>query len=428
LRLLTRPDASSGPLDMRTQFRCITLFVLLCTIAPLQGADDPTPQIDLQKLDPHRILFENSYMTQPNSFYYFHNMDRLGFRLDWVRKPEQAFPLKEAAEPFQVSYTYRGVPYKLEDYYRRSSVLGVLVLHDDQIITETYFHGADAHSRFLSNSVAKSILSVLIGVAINEGKIESVEDPVEKYLPYLATSGYHGVKIKDALHMATGIKFDEDYLRPDADIHRLAAALIRGDESFQDLAASLRAKAKPDTRFEYQSINTEVLGLVLERVTGKPLNDYAEEKLWRKIGPESDAFFYRGVKQLNTCAFGCFNATLRDYARFGLMAMRGGQLGSEQVVPESWIRESTTPDAPYLQPKPNKKNDVTRIGYQYQWWIPYGHDRAFVAMGIYGQMIYVNPAKRVVIVQSSAWKEPDTDAQWDESLKCFEAIAAKVAQ
>ena len=407
----------------------ILALVVLSSVVSLSTATDAGPKVDIQKLDPHRILFDkNSYMTQPNSFYYFHNMDQLGFQLDWAHKPDEMFPLKDASAPFEVSYSYRGAQYRLDDYYRRSSVLGFLVLRDDQVVTERYFHGADAHSRFLSNSVAKSILSVLIGVAVDEGKVGSVEDPVEKYLTYLASSGYHGVKIKDALHMATGIRFDEDYLKPDADVHRLMAALIRGNESFRDLAASLRAKTRPDTRFEYQSINTEVLGLVLEHATGKPLNEYAEEKLWKKIGPESDAFFYRGPRQANICAFGCFNATLRDYARFGLMAMRGGQLGTERVVAESWIHQSTTPDAPYLQPKPSKKNDATQIGYQYQWWIPYGNDHAFVAMGIYGQMIYVNPVKHVVIAQNSAWPEPDTDAQWDESLKCFEAIASKLAQ
>jgi CubicO group peptidase (beta-lactamase class C family) len=409
--------------------RCFAFGLIVLMQVQLAVAADSTPQVDIGKLDPHRMLFDkNSYMTQPNSFYYFHNIDKLGFRQDWVRKPDQAYPLKEPTTPFTVSYTYRGKPYSLDEYYQRSSVLGFLVLKDNQIVVEKYFHGADADSRFLSNSVAKSVLSVLIGVAIEEGKIGSVEEPVEKYLPSLSSSGYHGVKIKDALRMATGIKFEEDYLKADADVHRLVAALVRGDESFQTLAASLKSKGKPGTAFEYQSINTEVLGLVLETATGKPLNEYAEEKLWKKLGAQSDAFFYRGKQQPNTWAFGCFNSTLRDYARFGLMAMNGGKLGDTRVVSESWIHESTTPDAPFLKPRPNKKSDVTQIGYQYQWWIPYGNDGAFAAMGIYGQMIYVNPRKHVVIVQTSAWKEPDTDAQWNESLKCMETIATKVSQ
>jgi CubicO group peptidase (beta-lactamase class C family) len=414
---------------MLTGYRALAVSLFGLVAVPLMvAADSPPPQIDIQKLAPDRILFDkNSYMTPPASFYYFHNMDKLGFQQDWVHKPDHVYPLRELSSPFQVSYTYRGKPYSLDDYYRRSSVLGFLVLKDDQIVLEKYFHGADRDSRFISNSMAKSVLSVLMGVAIGDEKIVSVEEPVEKYVPALSASGYHGVSIKNALQMATGVKFDEDYLKPSADVHRLVAALVRGDESFQTLAASIQSKQKPGTAFEYQSINTEVLGLVLEAATREPLNQYAEEKLWKKIGAQSDAFFYRSKRQPNVCAFGCLNATLRDYARFGLMAMQGGEIGDARVVSEHWIHESTTPDAPFLKPKPNLKNDVTRIGYQYQWWIPYGGDAAFVAMGIYGQMIYVNPAKHVVIVQAGAWKEPDTDSQWDESLKCFEAIARKLA-
>jgi len=415
---------------MRQLWRCLVFGMFLGAMAQLQAATDRVPQVNLQNLDPHRLLFDkNSYMTQPNSFYYFHNMDKLGFQQDWVRKPDRQYPLKDASKPFELLYTYRGKSYSLDNYYQRSSVLGFLVLKDDQIVVERYFHGADRDSRFLSNSMAKSVTSVLIGAAIEEGKIGSVADPLEKYLPYLSASGYHGVRIKDALQMSTGINFDEqDYLKPSADVHRLIAALVRGDESFQDLVGSMKSKQRPGTAFEYQSINTEVLGLVLEAATGQPLNQYAEQKLWQKIGAQSDAFFYRGAKQINTCAFGCLNAALRDYGRFGLMVMHGGELGDARIVSEAWIHESTTPDAPFLKPKPNQKNDVTQIGYQYQWWIPYGEDHAFVAMGIYGQMIYVNPAKHVVIVQTSAWKEPDTDSQWDESLKCFDAVATKLAQ
>jgi hypothetical protein len=417
-------------MDMLRGSRALVISLLASAAVPMMAAaDHPPPQINVQKLDPGRVLFDkNSYMTPPASYYYFHHMDELGFQQDWVRKPDQAFPLRESSTPFDVSYTYRGKPYSLDNYYQRSSVLGFLVLKDDQILLEKYFHDANSDSRFISNSMAKSVLSVLIGVAIEEGKIGRVEEPVEKYVPALSASGYHGVRIKDALQMATGVKFNEDYLKPDADVHRLVADLVRGDESFETLAASIKSKRKPGRAFEYQSINSEVLGLALEAATHEPLNQYAEEKLWKKIGAQSDAFFYRSKQQPNLCAFGCLNSTLRDYARFGLMAMRGGKLGDSRVVSERWIHESTTPDARFLRPKPNLKKDVTRIGYQYQWWIPYGSDGAFVAMGVYGQMIYVNPARHVVIVQTSAWKEPDTDSQWDESLKCFDAIVGKVTQ
>jgi CubicO group peptidase (beta-lactamase class C family) len=159
----------------------------------------------------------------------------------------------------------------------------------------------------------------------------------------------------------------------------------------------------------------------LEQATGKRLNEYMEEKLWSKIGAESDAFLYRGENQADECAFGCFNATLRDYGRFGLMAMNGGKLTGDRVVSEAWMRESTKPGAAFLEPSAANGN----LGYAYQWWVPGGKEGAFMAMGIYGQMIYVNPARHVVIVQTSAWKLPDEDASWAESVAMMDAVARK---
>ena len=363
-----------------------------------------------------------AFMSQPRSFYSFQHMDQLGFRIDWVRKGDRVFPLKDPAGLFTTNYEWQGERYTLEDYLQRSFVLGFLVLHDDQIVFEKYFHDANRESRFLSNSVAKSITSVMIGRALEERKIGSVNDPVVRYLPDLASSGYKDVTIKNLLQMASGVKFDEVYLDPKSEIGRFADALFKGTESFRDFAASVKPKFKPGTKFEYQSVNTEILGLILEQATGKRLHEYIEESLWRKIGVESDAFLYRGQKQPDECAFGCFNATVRDYGRFGLMALKGGRLNEERVVSPDRIRESTRPDAAFLMPSAANGN----LGYAYQWWIPAGDEGAFMAMGIYGQMIYVNPKRHVVIVQTSAWKLPDEDASWAESVKLMDAVAHQV--
>ncbi|HLK18771.1 MAG TPA: serine hydrolase [Bryobacteraceae bacterium] len=362
------------------------------------------------------------FMAQPASFQSFQHMDRLGFRTDPVAKGDRVFPLKDAVETFDASYTWQGRRFTLDDYFQRSFVLGFLVLHDNQILLEKYFHDAGRSSRFLSNSMQKSMVSVLVGQAIEEGKIQSVNDPVVKYLPYLASGGYKAVTIKNLLQMSSGVKFDEAYLNPDSEIGRFANALILGTEPFRDFAASIKIKTKPGTRFEYQSVNTEVLGLLLEHVTGKPLHELMQENLWKRIGAESDAFLYRGENQPDECAFGCFNATLRDYGRFGLMALHGGELNGARVVSDQWMRESTKPDADFLQPGAANGN----FGYGYQWWVPAGNQGAFMAMGIYGQMIYVNPARHVVIVQTSAWKLPDEAASWAESAALMDAVGRVV--
>jgi len=374
-----------------------------------QAPDDRPPQkIEVGKMNPARLLVdEYSYMTQPYSFYYFHHIAELGFRTDWVRKPGIVYPLKEPTAAFSVKYKFHDGEYSLDDYLQRNYVTGFLVLHDDQILFEKYLHGANQNSRFVSQSICKSIVSILVGAAVSDGKIQSLGDSVDKYLPYLKSSGYKGVTIRNILEMSTGVSYSEDYRDPNSGAALIGAALLTGKPTFKDFATSIKpTNTKPGTEFNYQSVNTQVLGLLLEKVTGKRLNQYAEEKLWKKIGAQSDAFFYEAKTQPDTCAFACFNATVRDYARVALMMMRGGTLGSNPVVPRSWVHDSTTPEADYLRPGSMLAKGGGPLGYGYQWWIPPGEEGVFEALGIYGQSIYVNPKMHVVIVQTSAWPEP----------------------
>ena len=382
-------------------------FHMQTPLSPAQAADVAPGKIDIGKMNAPGLLVDKySYMAQPYNFYYFHHMDELGFRTDWVRKPSTVYALKEPAAPFSLKYEFNGKNHSLDDYLERNAVTSVLILHDDQIVYEKYLHGANQNSRFVSQSVGKSIASILVGAAVSDGTIQSINDPVDKYLPYLASSGYAGVSIKSILEMATGVSYSEDYRDPKSGASLIGAALITGKPTFKEFVASMKSTStKAGTKFNYQSVNTQVLGLLLEKVTGKRLNEYAEEKLWKKIGAQSDAFFYESKMQPDTCAFACFNATARDYARVGLMMMRSGILGAERVVPESWVRESTTPGADFLEPGALGEMGGPE-GYAYQWWIPPGDEGAFEAIGIYGQSISVYPKQHVVIVQTSAWPEP----------------------
>jgi CubicO group peptidase (beta-lactamase class C family) len=275
--------------------------------------------------------------------------------------------------------------------------------------------------------VAKSFTSTLIGAAVAEGKIASIGDSVVKYLPWLkASPGYRDTTIQNLLEMASGVQFDEAYTNPNAEIGRYASALLHGDPSFHDLALSIQGKTKPGTQFEYQTINTQVLGMTVEAATGKPLNEYMEEKIWSKLGMESDAFLFRSKKQAQMCAGGCLNVTVRDYGRFGLMALHGGKLGGQRVVPESWIKAATRPQEKFLEPKPAGPDNDPDFGYGYQWWLLDGKDEEFAALGIYGQTIYVNPRRQVVIVQTAAWPEPDTPDRWDETIAVMQTLARQI--
>jgi len=386
--------------------------------------------IDVNKMDPAlRAVGPYSFYVPPYNLYYFHHIDQLNVQQDWIHRSGSLFALQEPSAPFSASYTYANQQHSLDDYFVRNYVVGFVVLHDNQILLEKYFHGANRESRFLSNSVSKSFTSILVGAAVADGKIKSVDDPVVKYLPWLKDStGYRDATIKNLLEMSSGVQFDEQYTNTHADILRYVSALLHGDPSFRDLALSIQAKTKPGTKFEYQTINTQVLGMIVEAATGKTLNQYAEDKLWSKIGPEADAFYFRSTKQPQRCAGSSLNVRLRDYARFGLMAMYGGTLGGTQVVPEVWIKESTQPEGKVLQSKPNGPADHQNFGYGYQWWLLNDDDGAFAALGIYGQTIYVNPKRHVVIVQAAAWPQPDPDERWDETIKVMQTVAREIKQ
>ncbi len=399
----------------------IELILCLCVFAQSPG------KIDINKMNPAGLLVDKySYMAQPYNFYYFHHMDKLGLRTDWIKKGDRVYPLREPARKWTFEYTFHGNRYSIDDYFKRNFVTGFIVLHDDQILIEKYFHEADQNSRFVSQSLSKSIISILIGAAVEEGAIKSVDDPITKYLPYLSESGYRKVTVKNLLQMSSGVNYSKDYRDPKSGAALIGAALLTGNPSFKNYAQSIQpTNTPPGTKFEYQSVNSQVLGLLLEKVTGKRLNQYAQEKLWRKIGAQSDAFFYESKKQPDTCAFACFNATVRDYARVGLMMLQGGSLGGERVLSGAWVHDSTTPDAPYLKPKPGGPEGG--FGYAYQWWIPPGNDGAFEGQGIYGQCIYVNPARHVVIVQTSAWPEPVAFAPAEEQEFVINKIAGEIA-
>ncbi|MEW6077579.1 MAG: serine hydrolase [Thermodesulfobacteriota bacterium] len=282
---------------------------------------------------------------------------------------------------------------------------GLIVIKNDQILFEEYYLGNTPDTLSISWSVGKSFVSALIGIAIDEGFIENVQVPVSDIVPELKNTGYDGVKLKDVLQMSSGVKFNEDYDAFFSDINRMGRTVAFG-KSINEFAASLERERAPGTVNHYVSMDTQVLGMVLKAATGKTPSEYLEEKIWKQIGMQSDAKWLVDDEDMEL-VFGTLNVTLRDYARFGRLYANNGNWEGNQVVPAQWVKASTTPDAPHLMPgaKPLSKY---KMGYGYQWWIPENPKGDFMALGVYGQYIYVNPAKKVVIAQTSAfpfWKD-----------------------
>lgn len=325
------------------------------------------------------------------------------------------------------AYDLRGTPRDLEDYVLRARTTGLIVLKNGKVVYERYWFGADEHSLFTSMSVAKSITSTLVGFAVGDGLIKSVDDPISDYLPELKGSGYEGVPIKAVLQMSSGVDFTEDYDSAMSDSTRMwNKSLVYNNTPIIDFVRKVKRSREPFATFNYAGVEPVALGWLVSRVTGKTLSDYLAEKMWGPVGMEADANWVtdgRGADAAEA-AFCCFNATLRDYARFGLLMAQDGVWQGKRLLPANWVAEATRPDRPQVQP--GKLYAGYQMGYQYQWWTFPGEDHAFTGQGVNGQFVYVNPAENLVIVMTSVWKDWWSDDLEAHTYAIFDSFAAKL--
>ena len=352
----------------------------------------------------------------------FRSMDRI-FPHRPVARGDTVWPLEQAPQPLPRTYDFNGEARDLAAFLDRTETTGLLVIHRDTIVHEEYRQGADETSPLTSWSVAKSVLSALIGIAVEEGHIASIRDPIGAYVPALADSGYGPVPIEDALTMSSGIAFDEDYDNPFSDINMLFIRAMAMGVPIEHSIAALQAIRPPGEFNEYVSADSMALGLVLEGATGMPVADYLSSRLWGPMGAEADATWStdRTGREIALC---CLNATLRDYGRFGRLFLEGGARDGVQVVPAEWVAASVNPAAPHLQPGDNPLSHWT-FGYGFKWWIPEEPEGDFTAIGVWGQYVHVHPEHQVVIVKTST--DPAFDDNDHETVAMFRAIAAAVA-
>ncbi len=336
-----------------------------------------------------------------NIEYNFRNMAEI-FPFRRVSKGPQNFQFRSQPKALIESFNHHGKHYQVKELLEKTKTTGFLVLQNDAIVFEQYSLGNTIDSLNISWSVNKSFVSALIGIAVEDGLIASINDPITDYVAELSDSGYAGVSIKNILQMSSGVTFDEDYAAFFSDINRMGRVIALGS-SINEFAASLSSSKKAGQYHHYVSMDTQVLGMLLKNVTNKSPSEYLQEKIWSQLGMRSDALWLTDDLGMEL-AFGTLNVTVRDYARFGRLYLNQGQWQGQQLVPKQWIIDSTTPDAAHLMPGENPSSS-NRSGYGYQWWIPEHPQNDYLARGIYGQYIYVNPAKKVVIVKTSA--DPD---------------------
>ena len=316
-----------------------------------------------------------------------------------ISASEKPFVFEKEDFELPDSYEFEGEQLNLLEGLDHFHTDGLIILHDGKMLFEKYWNGNTKDSKHIAFSVSKSYLSALFGIAIEEGLIKSIDDNVSIYLDDFEGTGYEDVKIKNLLQMSSGIEFNEDYADPNSDINRFARATAKGS-SFRDFAKTLKNGKKQGTYNHYVSLDTQVLGMILESVTDMPLREYLYKRIWSKIGTESDAY-YIADKTGTDMALGGLNATLRDFSKFGQLYLNEGSWDGEQIVPKSWVLKSHTPDAPHLMPNAGDLSS-SEWGYGYQWWIPGDPLTDYTAHGIFNQFIYVDPVSNVVIAKTSS--------------------------
>ena len=316
-----------------------------------------------------------------------------------LKKSVSPLPLPKAASEPRIEYRFEDRTLTLDDFLARQRVTGLLLIKDGEILVERYQYDRNANHRFVSHSMAKSIVSLAVGMALAEGKIASLDDTVSKYVSDLAGNAYGETSIRNLLRMSSGVQFRETYDGKDDLTQLMTTRNARG--SIEALRAFNTRETEQGTRFHYASSETVVLAALLRAVTGATLSDYLGPRLWQPMGAEADASWIRASDGLEIGSGG-FNATLRDYGRLGMLLANDGAIGGRQVLPKDYLLDATDwrrhPDA--FAPR----RATPFFGYGYQFWTHPGEKRRFALLGVYGQSIFIDPERKLVMVITAAAK------------------------
>lgn len=323
----------------------------------------------------------------------FRALDRLPVLSDSrvIEAGDNVYPLPNGA-PLDV-----GVD--VDAYMDSQRAAALIIVHNGKVRFEKYAMDFGPDGRWTSFSVAKSFTSTLVGAAIQDGYIKSIDDMVSDYIPDLKGSAYDNVTIAQLLTMTSGVAWNEDYADPNSDVARFNSHTAEpGMDVTVSYMRQLQAEAEPGTKWVYKTGETNLIGVLASSAANKPLAEYLSEKIWKPFGMQQDATWLLGSTghEISGC---CVQAATRDYARFGLFMLGGGIAGGKQVLPEGWITEAT-----------HKQVDigVPGRGYGYQWWTL--DDGAYMAQGIFGQSIFIDPNRQLVIAANGNWPQA-TDRQ-----------------
>lgn len=330
----------------------------------------------------------------------FRTMDRLPVlaKVNIIEAGDDVYPMPKGT-PLDVGVDVNA-------YMKAQRTAGLVIIHDGKIRLEKYGLDFNGDGKWTSFSVAKSFTSTLVGAAIKDGYIKSIDDKVSAYIPDLKGSVYDDVSIEQLLTMTSGVKWNEDYGDKNSDVARFNAHKA---EEGMDVTVSYMRKlpreAPAGTKWVYKTGETNLIGVLVSQATKKTLSQYLSEKIWAPFGMEQDASWLLGATghEISGC---CIQASTRDYARMGLFMLGGGIAGGKSVLPDGWIAAATT-----------KQADIGEAenGYGYQWWTV--NDGSYAAQGIFGQGIFIDPKRKLIIASNSNWPQATDRQGGDQAQK-----------
>jgi hypothetical protein len=354
----------------------------------------------------------------------FRSMERL-FDTRQVSRAGPVWVLPKNEAPLDFRYSVGGQSLAATEFAGRTFTNALVIIKRGRIVFEQYRNLSDDRSHFASFSLAKSIVSMVVGAAVADGYIQSIEDPVRKYVPELKGSGYEKVPIRELLRMRSGVAYDERYdfgVQSEAQqVHELA--VVQNVQRFADISRRLKLTRKPGEAFNYSTMDTAVLGWVIEKAVRQPLSKYMSARIWEPAGMESYGFWIAdGPPGVGREMSGMgYNATARDFARLGQLMLQRGRVGDRQILPTDWIDAATASTAIGVERQPIKT--AFALGYGYQWWTLHGTG-SYTGIGLQGQYIYVDPATETVVAKLSHYPPGFNDPLDDEAFAFFRAVSA----
>ncbi len=380
-------------------------------------------QQEIKRLRYQTTLFsgapQHEHFVRQDDYYPFNEMSRAPHPQPLTRGAEFKLP---------TAFVHLGEKFITREFLEHTDTTALLVLHNGQLLVEEYWLTGGPDVAWLTHSVSKTMVATAVGIALRDGLINDLDDPVTAYVAALRGSGYDGVSIRDILQMSSGVKWNEDYADPDSDLNLFGGVMIAG-ASYDEFVAGIERERQPGTFNSYVGMNSQALTMLVRAVTGMSLAQYLTDELWHPLGMQDRAYWTtdrHGVE----LGLGGLSASARDLAKLGELYRQGGIWQGRRILDAQWVREATTVTAPHLARGENP-DSAHIMGYGFHWWLPDGDASDYSAIGIYNQFVYVDPEAAAVIVKLSAYRRYASSHAADayleaETFSLFRAIGSRL--